>query len=480
MILSPPFETRLEYVLRHASNLHDIEFVLDDELNPDNLFSALKSLTRLTRTPRVSFDRRPNTDGEHPALGRVIQQFKNKLTIVKLDAKASPADLQYVAGFHQLERLNVYATSEFRGLRRFLNGIPLIKLTVVVQGDDLISSLPPKLRILRLYLFGSTMFHETWSAVCGLKHLEELIIRCSGVELEDGPPCRFNSSNLRTFELSVDNTSDVDLARQILSPVLENSSPSVVEVDLDNLESAVLPPIFTKSYALSSLVISSDSHTYDEFNSYTFEDLLAGVKNAPRLENAQLPWPTVNGEGETTPRLSYTHAQELANAWPNLDEIEFRLSPCLNQNQYSSWSGFDSFTLKIPENMPFDRQKLQFPFWRLSHWALLQSFKMDKFMDDASPCLNLCTLFFKFGDENYPDTTPGDGGQNISVFLSLKQVRRHAGHLYSFCLNKAESSCGKGCRLLLEGLTSQSVKAKCRSRSCTMLESSYHEACGVL
>ena len=471
----------MEYVLRHASNLHDIEFVLYDELNPETLSSALKSLTRLTRTPRVSFDRRPNTDGEHPALGDTIQQFKDKLTIVKLDAKASPADLQYVAGFHQLERLNVYSTSEFHDLRRFLNGIPLIKLTVVVQADHLISSLPPKLRILRLYLFNSTLFHTTWSAVCGLKHLEELIIRCAGVEeqVEDGPPCRFNSSNLRTFEFSVDTPIDTNLARQILSPVLENSSPSVVEVELNNLESAVLHPIFTRSYALSSLVIYFNSHIYDKSNSYTFENLLAGVKNAPRLRNALLPWPMGNGEGEITQRLSYTHAQELANAWPNLEEIEFRLSPCLNQNKYSSWSGFDSFTLKIPKNMPFDLQKLQFPFWRLSHWALLQSFKMDKFIDDASPCLNLCTLFFQFGDENYPDTTPGYR-QNISVFLSLKQVRRHADHLYCFCLNKTESSCGKGCRLLLEGLTSQSVIAKCRSRSCAMLESSYLEARGVL
>jgi hypothetical protein len=343
----------VEYVLRHASNLHHIEFVLDNELNPETLSSALKFLTRLNRTPRVSFDRRPNTDGEHPALDVVIQQFKDKLTIVELDAKASPADLQYVAGFHQLERLNVYSTSEFHDLRSFLNGIPLIKLTAAVQANHLISSLPSKLRILRLYLFHSTLFHETWSAVCGLKPLEELIIRCAGVELEDGPPCRFNSSNLRTFELSVNKYIDVNLARQILSPVLENSSPSVVRVNLDTLESAVLPPIFT-SYALSSLVISSNS-PFHKSNAYTFEDLLAGVKNALRLQNAQLPWPTGKGEGETTQRLSYTHAQELANAWPNLDEIEFRLSTCLNQNKYSSWSGFDSFTLKIPENMPFDR-----------------------------------------------------------------------------------------------------------------------------
>jgi len=468
----------VEYVLRHASNLHHIEFVLDDELNPEILSSALKSLIRLNRTPRVSFDRRPSTDGEHPALGVVIQQFKDKLTIVKLDAKASQADLQYVAGFHQLERLNVYSTSEFHDLRRFLSGIPLIKLTVVVQCDDLISSLPSKLRILRLYLFRSSLFHETWSAVCGLKHLEELIILCDGVE--DGPPCRFNSSNLRTFEFSVDTPFDTpfdaNLAHQTISSVLENSSPSVVEVKLNNLESAFLHPIFTRNYALSSLVISSDPFSYHKSNVYTFEDYLAGVKNTPRLQNAQLPWPTGNsGEGETTQRLSYTHAQEFANAWPNLDEIEFRLRPYLQQNKYSSWSGFDSFTLKIPENMPFDRQKLQ--FWRLSHWALLQSFKMDMFIDDASPCLNLCTLFFDFGDKNYPDTTTGYR-HNICVFLSLKQVRRHAGHLYFFCPNEAESSCGKGCRLLLEGLTSQSVKAKCRSRSCTMLESSYLEACG--
>ena len=78
--------------------------------------------------------------------------------------------------------------------------------------------------------------------------------------------------------------------------------------------------------------------------------------------------------------------------------------------------------------MPLDFRKVDVGFWRKSQYALLQSFKMARFLDESSACLNMCTVFSHFNDPNYPDTK-FIGLMGIILFLSLKQIRRHDEHL---------------------------------------------------
>jgi hypothetical protein len=422
-VQSPPFEKRLEYILRHTCSLNHVELDLSHLSAKDRqMFCAvLTSLARLRTKPMISFLDMPSHCFE-PALAirDLVLNFKDELKVIKLEICGSQVDLQYVAKFHQLERLNVYASSECQDLYRFLSGIPLIKLTVIVQNNELISSFPLNLRILKLYLCPSTLFHVTWTVVCGLKYLDELVIDCETVE--GGPPCRFESSNLRLFQLAVDDESDMTVVRQIISPIVKDCRRlSVVQFHLVSLSSAILSSIIPRSYALSSLEVITRS------SSYAFQNLINGAENISRVRNIKLPWPKGSRDDEVSERLTMEQAQHLAVAWRKLDEIEFRLTDS-KQNQYWMWSGVDSFPLKVSPNMPFNQRERGLEFWRRSQYALLQTFKMAKLMDESSPCLNLCTVFFHFGDENYPDTQ-GEYGQKIVTFLSLNQVRRHDGHL---------------------------------------------------
>ena len=76
--------------------------------------------------------------------------------------------------------------------------------------------------------------------------------------------------------------------------------------------------------------------------------------------------------------------------------------------------------------------------------------KMARFLDASSACLNICTVFFHFNDPNYPDTK-FFGLMGITLFLSLKQIRRHDGILYCHMKTKTNSRCGDECNILLEG-----------------------------
>jgi len=55
---------------------------------------------------------------------------------------------------------------------------------------------------------------------------------------------------------------------------------------------------------------------------------------------------------------------------------------------------------------------------------------MNKLIDELSPCLHLCTVVFHFRDDRYLASRKGFL-LDITLCLSLKQVRRHAGHLYT-------------------------------------------------
>src|SRR5947207_10084552 len=165
--MNPPYVERLKHFFRHADRLSHIDVKVDDDGSQQILSIILSSLAKLKNKPKVFFLSFPGNDNEN-ALGlrELIFRFKDKLQIIKLETDNSPADLQYAAKFHQLERLNVHSSSKSFDLRQYLNAIPLVKMTICVQGNDMYRTFPEHLRILRLYLFDSTLFHETWRAIC--------------------------------------------------------------------------------------------------------------------------------------------------------------------------------------------------------------------------------------------------------------------------------------------------------------------------
>jgi hypothetical protein len=408
-ITSPPFEKRLEYIFLHTSNLSHVELTPaygKDEENWETILAILTSLARLKTKPKVSFRRMLSYTSERDTLTNFERILRFELPVIKLQARGTLAGLSYVARFRQLERLEIYSSAECQDLCAVLNDIPLIKLTVIVKRNDLITSFPPNLRILRLYLSYSVtrLFHLTWIGICGLNRLDELVIHCRTVE--DGPSCRFESSNLRVFEFVVDHEREATVIPKIISSVFGDCCRLAVfrfrlnPFSSTNLSSIIIPT--------STLNVSPRSSLY------IFQTLVDyGKIRRPRNT---LPWPT--GDDGVSERLTMEQAQQLAAARPKSDEIEFQLSESA-QNPY--WrSEFDSSNIS-----PYDQSELRSKLGRMSEYALLQSFEMARLINESSPCLNICTFFFHF--EENPDIQ-GDCGQNTVMFLSLEQVRRHNGH----------------------------------------------------
>lgn len=416
------YAERLTRFFLHADHLSHVELEVDRPGSQEILFIILSCLAKLKNKPKVSFLRMPGNEGEN-ALGirELIIRFKDKLQIIKLETDSAPADLQYAAKFHQLERLNVHSSTGEKSfdLCQYVNLLPLVKMAVCVQANDMMRTFPERLRILRLYLFYSTLFHETWRAICSLKSLDELIIGAKDVE--GGPLLQFESSDLRKIHIYVDSNSDETVTCRIFSPIFQNCRHLRTAVLGMNPLSSILSSIQIPSSTLSSL------HVKDHLCSYTFQNLVDNAGKLPMIRDTILPWPICDQDYQAPERLTFQLALRLSNAWCRSDEIEFRLKQS-EQTQYWKWSEFDSLPLRIPSDMPLDHCNRNLPYHRGSHLAQLQSFKMARLIEESSPCLNICTVFFHYYDKNYPDTK-GKWGQDIVVFLSLKNVRRHRGHL---------------------------------------------------
>ena len=55
----------------------------------------------------------------------------------------------------------------------------------------------------------------------------------------------------------------------------------------------------------------------------------------------------------------------------------------------------------------------------------LQSFKIARFIDERSPYLNVCSVFWHFGDTSYGDVEQAERAEmSMVLILSLNQVRR--------------------------------------------------------
>ena len=440
----PPFEERLARVVSHANGLKHVKLSCRRwDSSQQHLDSVLTALCTSKSSPELSLDLVYLGMGKHVLMldeilhGTyfiMIPQIQDTLPItsITLHGLFYLRRLQYVSQFRQLRTLRLLMnnpnTQHFDGpieLEPIFRHLPLMHLEIGTHGfKGVIKSFPCNLQT--LVIETSTLDSTTWAAVCTLQHLRHLELDYSETEQSEVPLCEFKSTTLKS--LRVDADLDIHLHR-ILPPIYTSCSffsHFSIELWDTPLSPSLMSTFFSSQASLSRITIASDFS-----NPYTFHDLVNGVKNLPNLKNLHIPWPATvgylgvsKGVSSTPQRLSFRDCTNLAVACPKLDEIKFQFDDdrICSQYRYSLWDDVH----RLP--MPLDSKRLG--DWWVSHQTLLQSFKMAKFIDDSSPCLNLVTVFFHFEDEDNIFETANCYKEEIVIFLPMKQIRRHVDHMY--------------------------------------------------
>lgn len=408
------------------------------DVNPDQFSKVMLMLRNSHHKPTLTFSRVIHID-DNNAIYDLLLHHRDVLPVVTLDVwNTTLQRLHYISKFHHLEQLTILPDNneESRDLYRHLDSLQnLRKLTVLLRPEP-VTSFPRNLHILRLYkaVDRAPILHATWTAVCDLRSLEELTIRqyCA----EGGPPCRFQSANLRTFcyGLEYDDPSD-STSHQHISTVFK-ACHRLSCADLDLPRSVPAFSIVPASDILTSLTITNDCE------SNTFENLTEFAQKVPNVRQFKSYWPLLSNQEIYTPtRLTDSQAQRLSKAFTKLAEIEFILNNMLWTDYKKRYDfqapEFQTIPNSLFENMPLDSKQLG--SGKLSHYFLVQLFEAHLLNDGTSPCLQICTAFS-------PPSSPAGSlpssqadilpvldryrYRGVSVFLSLKQVRRHHNHLY--------------------------------------------------
>jgi len=262
------------------------------------------------------------------------------------------------------------------------------------------------------------------------------------VQVWDGRPTPFNSSNLRNLSVRFEDygrgrgKTDIDwLTTHILRPIVEHH-PRHLETVVwysyaDDISANFLETMFNAADKMSSIIV----HTECGARAYHFQTLLTWLQNAPRLQVLQLPWPSdVSWRREpghcSRPRwevtledLSFRQCQQLATLCPQLDEVRFNVG---------SYSGSLDEACKLFQRTTDSKRidALGCICKKARQMAWFQFLKMTRLIDTASPCLKLCTTLYEDLDYEMDDDTV--------LYLSLRLVRRHGDH-----------PCGEFCSVLL-------------------------------
>ena len=387
-------------------------------------------------------------ESEENAVGEALLKMKDIVPVtnlvIKLDGLVK--GFEFVSQFHHVRGISIFPTEELmsdriRDLDRSLGGLPLINMAIWSWWD--VTSFPHTLEDLNFYGDAEMLSSSIWAAVCNLRNLQHLKLAHFDIDRWDDP-IPFQSSNLRTLFANIASESEIKIMSQIIRPIYQ-SCQSLTSVELilwTSLSSDFLLCLF-QNPTLSSLTVTSLGAS-----PYTFQDLLEGAKNTPNLKKLMLPWPATLGIDHNGPeglmdwrssrdhsfdvpeRLTFEESQQLAASLPKVQQIRFDIDGAVEaDNQYWNWDEFDLWPIGTPETMPLDLRNIDVEFRRKSQYAVLQSFKMARFLDKVSACLNICTVLFHFNDPDYPDTKL-TGLMGITLFLSLKQIRRHCGILY--------------------------------------------------
>jgi len=440
--MTPPFPERVHFIIRHASNLRSFQYIVIDQ-KPSSDFSVrllrtcIAALEWSERKPTISILTRRPILGK--PLGDLLTYINDKFTIMELDVQSEGVEdtslLQFLSRFSELQYLGVWNLRSHNhnehDMDQFLGHLPLRALTL--HDSDHVGTFPHQLHSLDIQHHGTVHTLSIWAATCNLTHLSNLNMDCQDTEeSQDEDTFVFKSSNLQTVAGTLTAKTEIILRNQIIKPIFANCR---------SLESVELH--FNTSLSSESLItlLSKESLVHVDLSSgaspYTFQDFALLSRSLPNLERLRLPWPftigiPTNDEDETVmdwrckrdssedvpERISFEQCTLLAAKFPKLGEIVFEIDTEPLGHMYRTWSGTHDSAMYL-EPTKSDENNV--------HRA--QGFKMSTFVDEQSPCVNICSVFVCSFNGN-DDTLDGevDSQMSMSLFLSLNQVRRHANH----------------------------------------------------
>ena len=439
--MDPPFLERVDFIIRHASNLRTLDYIVIDQEESSNysvqlLMTCITALELSESKPELSIATR------HPILGDYLADLllyiNDKFLLTRLDVVSKEIHdsslLEFLSRFHNLRLLEIWDFSSSGNneydMDPFLGHLPLLKLTL--HEMEQVASLPHQLKVLNIGSDGTPLLtNSVWTAACNLKCLSELNIECDDTEeTQNEEPFVFKSSNLQTFSGTLTAKTEEILRHQIIQPILVSCHHlTSVNLYINSSLSSIFLAVLLSNESLITVEMSAAA------SPYTFQEFAALPKTLSNLENLQLPWPATIGvptnddEGmmmdwrydrdrsqDVPERLSFDQCQHLAAKFPKLNEIVFEMDAEALYGIYQTWSESSQHDMSL-DSATVDIGKSRHD----------QSFKMAKFIDQESPCLNLCSVFvYSSKDNNYIDRE-GNSPMTMTLFLSLNQIRRHAG-----------------------------------------------------
>jgi hypothetical protein len=273
-----------------------------------------------------------------------------------------------------------------------------------------------------------------WAAICRLEHLSSLNISYSSESFDpwDGLPLPFNLSSLSSLsvrasqeEPEVETRTNINwLAALIFKHIFEHRRLDTIALHFfdEDIPEEFIASVFSAGAIASSIRIDNDNGA----RTYHFDSLVNAVAtNTPHLQDLRFPWPSwIRTPNRTESRFDYPldelnfHlCQQLARSCPQLDIVRFPTGLAQPdevlwriEREMTSLERFNALGYKCRE-----ARKAEY----------YQATKMRRLVDCASPCLNVCTILYFdpgfFISAEYCEMT---------LFLSLNQVRKHGDHLY--------------------------------------------------
>jgi hypothetical protein len=424
---STPFEDNIAHVLRNATGLEFLNLNFKDFLrshvhearssicvNHDKDCRAgtnfIAALAGLMSRPKSSIEVRHMQDraGGIDMLLQISARYLNVFSLSVWDF-GPPGNLANLAQFRQLKLLSLrkgHGTlyiDETTDLAAIFDGTPLATLYLPTGA---FKSLPTSLQFLMIEEI--TLCEISWKAICDLEHLTTLSVRYTQLQPWLGRPMRFKSTNLQT--LAVDSIINRDggahsefITEHVLQPIFNHCPLTSITLSGCSTTLDLSQSLVKTLFAPGESLLSINTHSFTR-RSYTFDDLTDGARYAPHLKKARLNWPDQS-------RLTFGQCQKLARLFPQLDVILFQVE--------GNYVDPEEILQGIVQRWVDAHKGLQYlgaPDLSALDWdAIVQAYKMSKFIHDSSPCLGLCTSYQQIDDY-------------LDLYVSLKQVRRHLDH----------------------------------------------------
>ena len=420
------FHQKLPPIIRNADSLTTLEYI-DHGLF---LHESLQLLTACVTTLEVS-EHKPRlcVDIRVPLYGYArdrLLDINKKISMTEFRAAERLDDgfLPFLSRFHDLELLEIWPVNSDgfngHGPGVCLGELPLRRL--ILHDIRQIASLPRQLLSVDVGYNEtsiSVLTNACWTAVCNLKCLSELGIQCLDIErMWDEEPFVFQSSNLHTLRGYLVAKTEEIVMDQIIQPIIKSClCLTFIDLQVDVPLSSNFLALLLSTETLRDVKLRSDA------NSYSFRDISA-LHPLPNLESLQLPWPAAIGippngldDTEIDWRFTRDHSkdvmeplpvdqcQRLAEKFPNLNEIVFRLDIEALCNAPRTSTGSDTATVAILRRN-------------------LSTYQISAFIEDESRCMQLCSAYATSFLRGIPEMAEGLPFMSLNLRLFLSQLRQ--------------------------------------------------------